>query len=84
MSRVLPDDAEAGGGLMVAVIQLAIAAGASTGGFLFDRSGYQATFGASAAILIVSALLAFTAWRAASSQLDRNTETSKQLRKASK
>jgi predicted MFS family arabinose efflux permease len=61
---VLPDDAEAGGGLMVAVIQLAITAGASIGGFLFDRSGYQSTFALSAAILCGSALLAFMAWRA--------------------
>ncbi|WP_437373197.1 MFS transporter [Inquilinus limosus] len=49
LSRTLPDDAEAGGGLMVATIQLAITAGASFGGLLFDLSGYQATFGASAA-----------------------------------
>jgi predicted MFS family arabinose efflux permease len=64
LSKVLPDDAEAGGGVMVAVIQLAITAGASVGGFLFDRSGYQSTFALSAAILFGSALLAFMAWRA--------------------
>ena len=46
MSKVLPDQAEAGGGLMVAVIQLAITVGASVGGLLFDGSGYRATFGA--------------------------------------
>ena len=51
MSKVLPDQAEAGGGLMVAVIQLAITVGASVGGLLFDGSGYRATFGASAVIL---------------------------------
>src|SRR5439155_17653542 len=38
MSKVLPDEAEAGGGLMVAVIQLAITLGASVGGLLFDGS----------------------------------------------
>lgn len=65
LSRVLPDDAEAGGGLMVAVVQLAITAGASVGGFLFDRSGYQSTFGLSATILCASAFLAFVGWRAA-------------------
>ena len=32
LSKVLPDDSEAGGGLMVAVIQLAIATGATIGG----------------------------------------------------
>jgi predicted MFS family arabinose efflux permease len=65
MSKVLPDQAEAGGGLMVAVIQLAITAGASVGGFLFDGSGYRATFGASALILASSAVIAFIAARTA-------------------
>jgi predicted MFS family arabinose efflux permease len=58
MSKVLPDDAEAGGGLMVAVIQLAITAGASVGGLLFDHSGYQSAFAAAAVTLCGSALLA--------------------------
>jgi predicted MFS family arabinose efflux permease len=44
MSKELPDDAEAGGGLLVAVVQLAIALGAAAGGWVFDASGYQATF----------------------------------------
>jgi len=55
VSKALPDDAEAGGGLMVAVIQLAIALGASSGGLLFDREGYQATFAFSALILVICA-----------------------------
>lgn len=63
LSKVLPDDAEAGGGLLVAVVQLAITAGASAGGLLFDARGYEATFGLSAAILCGSAILAFVAWR---------------------
>jgi predicted MFS family arabinose efflux permease len=58
VSKALPDEAEAGGGLMVAVIQLAITLGASLGGMLFDGWGYQATFLASAALLIASALIA--------------------------
>jgi predicted MFS family arabinose efflux permease len=64
LSRTLPADAEAGGGLMVATIQFAITLGATAGGFLFDASGYQATFGFSAALLILAALLAFVASRA--------------------
>ena len=63
LSRVLPDDAEAGGGLMVAVIQMAIACGATAGGFLYDLSGYRSTFAVSAAALCVSALLAWMGWR---------------------
>jgi predicted MFS family arabinose efflux permease len=58
LSKVLPDDAEAGGGLMVAVIQLAIALGATVGGFIYDMSGYRSTFTVSAAVLCASALLA--------------------------
>lgn len=58
LARTLPDDAEAGGGLMVAVIQLAIALGATAGGVLFDQRGYQATFGFSAVLLLASAGLA--------------------------
>jgi predicted MFS family arabinose efflux permease len=65
LSKVLPDDAEAGGGLMVAVIQLAIAFGATAGGFIYDRSGYQGTFALSAAALCASALLAGMGWREA-------------------
>lgn len=64
LAKTLPEDAEAGGGLMVAAIQLAITLGATVGGFLFDMSGYQSTFGVSAAMLIAAALLAFMAKRA--------------------
>ena len=55
LSKALPGDAEAGGGLMVAVVQLAITTGAAGGGVLFDSSGYQATFLFSAVILCLSA-----------------------------
>jgi len=54
LARTLPHDAEAGGGLMVAVIQLAITLGAVVGGVLFDTSGYRATFSASAVLLVAS------------------------------
>jgi predicted MFS family arabinose efflux permease len=65
LAQTLPDDAEAGGGLLVAVVQLAIASGAAVGGILFDSSGYRATFGTSAAILVLGAVLAVIAARAA-------------------
>jgi predicted MFS family arabinose efflux permease len=65
MSKVLPNDAEAGGGLMVAVIQLSITLGASTGGLLFDGLGYRASFGASVVLLGLSALVALVASRSA-------------------
>ncbi|MGF6281746.1 MFS transporter [Pseudomonas silensiensis] len=68
LARTLPDAAEAGGGLMVAIIQLAIASGATIGGLVFDLSGYRATFELSATLLGVAAVLAFLAARAASQE----------------
>lgn len=56
VARRFPNDAEAGGGLLVAIVQLAITLGAAGGGFLFDAAGYRATFLASAALLGASAL----------------------------
>jgi predicted MFS family arabinose efflux permease len=64
LSHTLPEDAEAGGGLMVAVIQFAITVGAALGGLLVDASGYSAAFGAGAAILTASALLTVVSSRA--------------------
>jgi predicted MFS family arabinose efflux permease len=64
LAQTLPRDAEAGGGLMVAVIQLAIMLGATAGGLLFDASGYRATFYLSAGLLAASGLLAMLAARA--------------------
>ncbi|ETF09431.1 MFS transporter [Pseudomonas atacamensis] len=57
LARTLPDDAEAGGGLMVAVVQLSIASGSTIGGLLFDGSGYRLTFFVSAALLVLAALM---------------------------
>ena len=56
VARTMPDDAEAGGGLMVAVVQMCIALGSVVGGLAFDHSGYRATFTISAFLLIASAL----------------------------
>ncbi|MFJ4142586.1 MFS transporter [Pseudomonas sp. NPDC089734] len=64
LARTLPNDAEAGGGLFVAVVQLAITLGATVGGVLYDMSGYRATFGVSAALLILSAVLTVLTARA--------------------
>ena len=63
LAKTLPGDAEAGGGLMVAVVQLAIALGSTLGGLLFDTSGYQSTFVASAVVLLIAAFLTFLASR---------------------
>lgn len=63
LARTLPKDAEAGGGLMVAVVQLAIMLGALVGGLLFDASGYRATFSLGAGLLVVAAVFAVLAAR---------------------
>jgi predicted MFS family arabinose efflux permease len=58
MTRVIPHDLEAGGGLQVALVQLAITGGASIGGVLFDTAGWWSPFVLGAALLTSSALLA--------------------------
>lgn len=58
-ARTLPNDAEAGGGLMVAAIQLAIALGSTAGGFAFDHLGWQSTFALSGGLLLIAAALTF-------------------------
>lgn len=69
IAQAMPHDAEAGGGLMVAVVQLAIALGSTVGGALFDASGYQSTFIASAMVLSIGAFLTYQASRAQASTL---------------
>jgi predicted MFS family arabinose efflux permease len=44
------------------VIQLAVMAGAATGGLIFDALGWQFTFALSAALLGGSAVCALLAW----------------------
>ncbi|AWH21526.1 MFS transporter [Stenotrophomonas sp. ZAC14D2_NAIMI4_6] len=67
LARTFTDNAEAGGGLMVAVVQCSIALGATVGGLLFDGFGFASTFLASAGLLLFAALLAYvTACDAAS------------------
>ena len=58
MTRVIPDELEAGGGLQVALIQGAITAGAFLGGLLFDTAGWSSAFLFAAGVLSVAALLA--------------------------
>jgi predicted MFS family arabinose efflux permease len=58
LARTFTDNAEAGGGLMVAVVQCSIALGSTVGGLLFDSLGFASTFLASAGLLLCAALLA--------------------------
>lgn len=58
MTRVIPDELEAGGGLQVALIQFAITFGAFIGGLLYDAAGWQFSFLFAVALLAASAALA--------------------------
>jgi predicted MFS family arabinose efflux permease len=62
LSRTLHAEAEAGGGLQVATIQLAITAGAALGGMFFDTLGWASTFTLAAILLLGSSLAAGAAW----------------------
>lgn len=68
VAKAMPEDAELGGGLMVAVVQLAIALGSTVGGLLFDAGGYKTTFVASATVLLMSAGLTYLTSRTAAAQ----------------
>lgn len=59
IARALPEDAEAGGGLMVAVIQLSIALGSTAGGVVFDSLGWQSAFGLSGLLLLGAAAMTY-------------------------
>ena len=69
VAQVMPNNAEAGGGLMVAVIQLSIALGSTVGGLLFDSYGYQRTFFASAIVLLLGAAVTVLTSHATSSRV---------------
>jgi predicted MFS family arabinose efflux permease len=66
IAKAMPHDAEAGGGLMVAVVQTSIAVGSTLGGVLFDSVGSGGTFLVAAAVLSVSSVLAFVTARVTS------------------
>lgn len=61
MTRIIPNELEAGGGLQVALIQFAITVGAFSGGLLFDLTGWQSPFVLCAVLLLAAAALAFRA-----------------------
>src|SRR5258708_22969787 len=59
LTRTLPNDAEAGGGLMVAIIQLGITVGATIGGVVFASLGAIITFLGSPGTALLSRVGAF-------------------------
>lgn len=59
VAKTFPNNAETGGGFMVAIIQFSIAFGSIIGGIAFDDIHWQANFILSAMILIVASTLIF-------------------------
>jgi len=64
ITRTVPDEAESGGGLIVAAVQLAITLGAAVGGAVFDAAGAKGVFVGSAVVLLLAAGTISTGLRA--------------------
>jgi DHA1 family purine ribonucleoside efflux pump-like MFS transporter len=65
ITRTVPDQAESGGGLIVAAVQLAISLGAAVGGVIFDAGGARGVFAGSALVLFGAAAIIVARFRAA-------------------
>lgn len=65
ITRTVPDEAESGGGLLVAAIQLAIALGAALGGAIYTASGALGVFGLSGCLLLVAGAVVLLGLRTA-------------------
>ncbi|MDT6921341.1 MFS transporter [Pseudomonas atacamensis] len=57
VARSIPDQAESAGGMVVASVQSAIAAGAAAGGSVFSFSGIHGVFVAAGILMLLAALL---------------------------
>ncbi|MDY0835517.1 MFS transporter [Pseudomonas sp. SED1] len=57
VARSVPDQAESAGGMVVASVQSAIAAGAAAGGAMFSFSGIDGVFVAAGILMLLAALL---------------------------
>eukprot|EP01132_Coremiostelium_polycephalum_P018688 gene18689-22262_t len=57
VARAVPDQAESAGGMVVASVQSAIAAGAAAGGAMFSFSGIGGVFVAAGILMLLAALL---------------------------
>jgi len=63
LAKAFPNDSDQGGGILVAIIQLAITLGAGAGGLLYDLHGYQVSFGSAGILLFIGAIFSFCAAR---------------------
>ena len=63
ITKTVPDEAESGGGLIVAAVQFAITLGAAAGGVVFDHTGASGVFVGAGAVLLVAAAMIFASLR---------------------
>ncbi|HVI53745.1 MAG TPA: MFS transporter [Luteibacter sp.] len=63
ITKTVPDEAESGGGLIVAAVQFAITLGAAAGGLVFDRAGASGVFVGAGVVLLVAAAMIFVSLR---------------------
>lgn len=63
LTKTIPDEVESGGGIQIAVIQLAITAGAAIGGLSFDLTGAKGVFIGSSIFTLIAALVTMVAFR---------------------
>lgn len=63
ITKTVPDEAESGGGLIVAAVQFAITLGAAAGGLVFDHAGASGVFVGAGAVLLVAAAMIFVSLR---------------------
>jgi len=63
ITKTVPDEAESGGGLIVAAVQFAITLGAAAGGLVFDHSGASGVFVGSGVVLLVATAMIFVSLR---------------------
>ncbi len=65
ITRMVPDEAESGGGLLVAGFQTAIASGAVIGGLLVDFTGAMGVFAVGGTVLVAASIVVTMALRPA-------------------
>jgi predicted MFS family arabinose efflux permease len=63
LTKTIPDELESGGGLQIAVIQLAITLGAAIGGLIFDLSRVKGVYITSSVFTLLAALVALLAFK---------------------
>jgi predicted MFS family arabinose efflux permease len=72
ITRTVPDEAESGGGLLVAAIQFAIALGAALGGVVYTASGALGVFSISGCLLLVAGVVVAMGLRTAPLAAEQN------------